>query len=749
MKEFDTIIEQLYRLTQLSPRVTRSAESMSIIFAMLFLRRVDCIIANKRKELSKLYAEKKDVFSEERMECELLAIVAPYKVFNVSGKSLDDLSKYAIGYGDDLRAYVMSSSENVQRVLSALNFDSTISILSSAFCLDRALELICELDLTPSVVSDIEMEQLMSHVLDVFFNKSDRSIGQFSLSESVQELMSKLCVGDILKSNNNYRVYDGTCGFGGLLSKMNRIISALHADAYCYGQDINKTAWAVAQSIDLISGSNNIHVANGNSLLQDAYPNDKFDFVMCDSPYGVQGDFKEVLYNDSRFKFFAPNFDGTILFLQNGLSKLIPEKGRMVALTPGGLFFNRMSGIADFRKYIIENDIVDTIVSLPADILSWTSIPSYIWLFNLNKPSERKGKIQLIDAISQFAEVGRHSRIMNDRNIKTILDAYKSYTNNDISKVICNDALGHYIVEIERDGKTVGTEEIPLNVDSQKYLEDKIIKNLAEGEHVNLAKTRKEYVINFKEFFMQPEKKEDFSELKKNFEDRQNAIGSLANDFMPAILDELNSYEASDKDDVSRSNDVWNTKIKAVANLSTGRSVKSDYLTSDVDAYVLTIGNIVDGKINFKDLKQVTREGLDATSLNLLKPGDIVFSNAGTIGKCTIIPDSDKPFVLSSNLIKISVNKEKCNVNYLFRLISSKKFQKEVERFTVGEVISRINIRDFGAINVELPPIEVQNEIVSIVDKNIEQMEKLRLQLEEQEQTLDRIRNAYLNMKIL
>lgn len=140
MKEFDTIIKQLYRLTQLSPRVTRSAESMNIIFAMLFLRRVDCIIANKRKELSNLYAEKKDVYSVERMDRELLAIVAPYKVFNVFGKSLDDLSKYAIGYGDDLRAYVMSSSENVQRVLSALNFDSTISILSSAFCLDRALD---------------------------------------------------------------------------------------------------------------------------------------------------------------------------------------------------------------------------------------------------------------------------------------------------------------------------------------------------------------------------------------------------------------------------------------------------------------------------------------------------------------------------------------------------------------------------------------------------------------------------------
>lgn len=746
MKELNPIIKKIWDIANASRSAMDLSMTMNFVVAMMLLRRVDCIVGNKRGNIVKLYQQVRNVYSSERLENELMAVVAPYKVYNVSEKSLTDLSKYAMGNGNELRAYVMSCSENVKRVLANLDLEAAITYLVSAHTLDEMMEMICEVDLSPLVVSDEEMENMMFNVMELFYSGMGRKAGEFSLTDSIRLLMGRLCLDGIVKSNSNYSIYDGTCGNGGLLYRMNSMIKGYHANAYCCGQEINTQTWSIAQAINLLSASDNFQIVNGNTLLQDAFPNETFDFVVCDSPYGIRVNYGERLYDDSRFKFMAPNVDGSIFFLQNGLSKLVPEKGRMVALTTGGLFFNMSAGIKDFRRYVVESDIVDTIISLPAGIQMGTSIPFYLCLFNLNKSAERKGKIQLIDGSTLFTTIGGYRRILSNKNIDSILKTYKSFSDNNISKIISNDEFGYYEIEIEKDGKTVDTEQIPLNIDSQKYLEHNIIPNLPKGEHVNLANTRKEYVINFKSFFLRPEKEEKFSDLKDEFDERQDTICNLTNEVMPRILGELANNQTTNKEGKYN---FQKTRIKDIAELNSGKSVKPDHITSDGVAYILTVSNISDSNINVRDLKQVTEEGLNEGHYCLIEPGDIIFSNVGTIGKCAIVPDSDKPFILSSNLIKIKVLRDKCNPKYLFRLIASKKFQDKVRRLTIGDVINRINIKSFGGIEYDLPSIENQNKIISILDNNVEKIENLRHQMVEQAEVLEKIRDKYVDMKIL
>ena len=161
----------------------------------------------------------------------------------------------------------------------------------------------------------------------------------------------------------------------------------------------------------LRTGHDPEQIAFGNTLTQDAHKDKKFHYMLSNPPYGVdwkkyQDPIKEeadTMGFDGRFGAGTPRIsDGQLLFLQHMISKMRDdENGSRIGIVMNGspLFTGgAASGESEIRRWMLENDWVESIVALPTDLFYNTGIQTYVWLLTNRKPAERRGKVQLIDA---------------------------------------------------------------------------------------------------------------------------------------------------------------------------------------------------------------------------------------------------------------------------------------------------------------------------------------------------------------
>lgn len=160
--------------------------------------------------------------------------------------------------------------------------------------------------------------------------------------------------------------------------------------------------------------------------------------------------------------------DGQLLFLMEMVSKMKPNgstnRGSRIASVHNGssLFTGDAgSGESNIRRYIIENDLLDTIIQMPNNLFYNTGITTYIWLLTNNKPADRKCKVLLIDASQRYAKLRKNLGAKNcefrPEHIREILDSYLKFEeipreNEDelAAKVFDNEDFGYYKVTIER-----------------------------------------------------------------------------------------------------------------------------------------------------------------------------------------------------------------------------------------------------------------------------------------------------------
>jgi hypothetical protein len=180
-----------------------------------------------------------------------------------------------------------------------------------------------------------------------------------------------------------------------------------------YGQDYNKRAYAIAASDMLIKGHQDSKIEYGNTLKEDKFPGEMFDYLLANPPFGVnwEAESKEIrqehekLGYDGRFGPGLPRVsDGALLFLLHMISKFEmcdPSKEKNGARL--GIVFNGSplftggagSGESEIRRWIIENDWLEAIVALPEQMFYNTGIGTYVWIVTNRKEKQRKGKIQL------------------------------------------------------------------------------------------------------------------------------------------------------------------------------------------------------------------------------------------------------------------------------------------------------------------------------------------------------------------
>jgi type I restriction enzyme M protein len=270
-----------------------------------------------------------------------------------------------------------------------------------------------------------------------------------------------------------------------------------------FGQELNDVTYAICKSDFLMSDENPENIKGPqSSLSEDQFSDRKFDYMITNPPFGVswksEEDFIKQEEKDSngRFTVGTPRTsDGSLLFLQHLISKMEPSGSRIGIVFNGSPLFtgDAGSGESEIRKWIIENDWLECIVSLPDRMFFNTGISTYIWILTNNKSIDRKGKVQLIHAISFYTSMrknlGDKGKYISDEQIQQLIEIYQNNKENGFCKIYPNNFFGYTKIVIEQPL----TENADLKVDKQGNPKPDISKR--DSERVPLSEDVDEYFI--------------------------------------------------------------------------------------------------------------------------------------------------------------------------------------------------------------------------------------------------------------
>ena len=341
------------------------------------------------------------------------------------------------------------------------------------------IERFSNVNLHPSVLSNHEMGYVFEELIRKFNEANNENPGEhFTPREIIRLMVDLMLVTEdkkLKQSNIISSIYDPCCGTGGMLTIAKERILEKNptADVHLFGQELNQKTYAVTKSDMLMLNPDGVDAARiqqGSSLSKDAFKNEKFHYLIANPPYGKKWDMdkKDVTAEHAEGKRgrFAPGLprtsDGQMLFMLSLLSKMRPvsKGGSRVAIVMNGspLFTGDANGgESEIRRYIFENDLLETLVAVPEQIFYNTGIATYIWILTNRKADHRKGKVQLIDASGEDfwkpmrKSLGDKRREMDESHIAKVLETYHAYEDNtDVSKVYPNSYFGYRKVTVDR-----------------------------------------------------------------------------------------------------------------------------------------------------------------------------------------------------------------------------------------------------------------------------------------------------------
>lgn len=233
------------------------------------------------------------------------------------------------------------------------------------------------------------------------------------------------------------RVYDPCCGSGGMFVQSAKFIenhSGNINDISVYGQDSNPTTWKLAQMNLAIRGIDaDLGQYNADTFFNDCHPTLRADFIMANPPFNLSDWGADKLQDDVRWKYgIPPASNANFAWLQHMIYHLAPN-GRIGMVLANGSLSSQSGGEGEIRRNIINADLVDCIIAMPAQLFYTTQIPVSLWFVSRNK--KQKNKTLFIDARKMGTMVTRKLRELTDEDIKKLADTYKAYVDGTLEDV--------------------------------------------------------------------------------------------------------------------------------------------------------------------------------------------------------------------------------------------------------------------------------------------------------------------------
>lgn len=316
------------------------------------------------------------------------------------------------------------------------------------------------------------------YLMTMYASNAGKSGGEFFTPQEVGELLARITLMDKTEVN---KVYDPCCGSGGLLLKFAKILGKENVKDGFYGQEVNLTTYNLARINMFLHdiNYNKFNIARGNTLTEPKHWDDEpFDAIVSNPPYSIkwEGKSNPLLINDERFApagILAPESKADLAFTMHMLSWLSSKGTAAIVEFPGVLYRGGAEG--KIRKYLIDNNFVDTVIQLPSDLFFGTSIATCILVLKKNKTDN---SILFVDASTECIRNTNKNKL-SDTNINNILSLLKNRVDvENKAIVIPNEVISEndYNISVNSYLRTATDEEEIDIVELNKKIQEIVSK---------------------------------------------------------------------------------------------------------------------------------------------------------------------------------------------------------------------------------------------------------------------------------
>lgn len=407
------------------------------------------------------------------------------------GKTLKTICQNDKTFDVDFYAYIRAFDPETRYLLGVdkgtdeekfLDISGIAGLLKKKEILFDTVKAWSEIDLTP--FNNSEITTLEEHIKRKWADISAETAGEQYTPEDIIDLITEIIASKIDDNDKFLTIYDPTCGGANLLFGVeDKIQRKFNRPTKTHGDEWNDTLYALARIESRFRNDSDIQ--HCNTLTAIKHIEKRFDVIVANPPYGVDWKgYKKDIENDTTERFVAlPSIsDGQFLFTQHILHHLADD-GLSVVVHNGSTLFSgdAGSGESNIRKHFFENDWVEAIIQMPTDEFFNTGIYTYLWIFNKNKPADRKDKLILIDGSNLWEPLkkskGKKRRQMNADHRTEIVDAFTKFKDNDFAKVF--DKWHFYynkqsiiLTNVDEDGNSIDLNDkksIKLNPSKLTY----------------------------------------------------------------------------------------------------------------------------------------------------------------------------------------------------------------------------------------------------------------------------------------
>ncbi len=334
------------------------------------------------------------------------------------------------------------------------------------------------------------------YLMSMYAANAGKKGGQYFTPADVSELLARL--GTIGKTSIN-KVYDPACGSGSLLLKVEKVLGRDNIERGFYGQEIDLTTYNLCRINMFLHNidSDKFSIVREDTLISPQHWDDEpFELIVSNPPFSVpwEGSKNPILINDPRFSpagVLAPSSKGDMAFIMHSLAWLASNGAAVIVCFPGIMY--RGGAEQKIRKYLIDNNYVDAVIQLPANLFLNVTISVDIMILRKNKTDN---SVLFVDASNEFVKVTKNNRLF-DENIQRIVSAVSERTDKQyFTHLVANSEIGNkqnnynlsVSTYVEQEDKREKIDIVKLNAEiedivaREQVLRDEIAKIIADIE---------------------------------------------------------------------------------------------------------------------------------------------------------------------------------------------------------------------------------------------------------------------------
>lgn len=419
--------KQLWKTADKLRKNIDAAEYKHVVLGLIFLKYISDAFEEMYAKLKAEEAQGADPEDKDEYKAENVFFVPQEARWNMllSKAKQPDVGKFVDDAMDAIEKENASLKGVLPKVYARQNLDPT--------SLGELIDLVGNIALGTTKARSADV---LGHVFEYFLGEfalaEGKKGGQFYTPRSVVELLVEML------EPFHGRVFDPCCGSGGMFVQSEKFVEKRKGrinDISIYGQESNQTTWRLCKMNLAIRGidSSQVKWNNEGSFLNDAHKDLKADYIIANPPFNVSDWGGDLLRKDGRWQFGVPPLgNANYAWIQHFLYHLAPNGQAGFVLSKGSLT-SKTSGEGDIRKALIENNLIDCIVNLPAKLFLNTQIPASLWFMNRNRTNgkfrDRSNEILFIDARNLGYLINRRTKELTQEDIWKIAETYHNWRN--------------------------------------------------------------------------------------------------------------------------------------------------------------------------------------------------------------------------------------------------------------------------------------------------------------------------------